>query len=64
MPPATGSPTFAKTIGIVGDSSFHLPAQSSGFGFGLVFIPLSIICFATLSVEFRVDGDSHVAAMY
>jgi len=40
----------------VSESSMVVTSLVQGFGFGLVFTPLSIIAFATLPVEFRVDG--------
>jgi MFS transporter, DHA2 family, multidrug resistance protein len=40
----------------VSTSSIVITSLVQGFGFGLMFTPLSIIAFATLPVEFRVDG--------
>jgi MFS transporter, DHA2 family, multidrug resistance protein len=40
----------------VSESSMITTSIVQGFGFGLVFTPLSIVCFATLPVKFRVDG--------
>jgi len=37
-------------------SSVVITSTIQGFGFGLIFTPLSIIAFATLPIEFRVDG--------
>jgi MFS transporter, DHA2 family, multidrug resistance protein len=37
-------------------SSIVITSLVQGFGFGLMFTPLSIIAFATLPIEFRVDG--------
>jgi DHA2 family multidrug resistance protein len=40
----------------VSTSSIVITSMIQGFGFGLIFTPLSIIAFATLPIEFRVDG--------
>lgn len=40
----------------VSTSSIVITSLIQGFGFGLIFTPLSIIGFATLPIEFRVDG--------
>jgi len=40
----------------VSTSSIVITSLVQGFGFGLMFTPLSIITFATLPIEFRVDG--------
>ena len=40
----------------VSTSSIVTTSLVQGFGFGLIFTPLSIIAFATLPIEFRVDG--------
>ena len=40
----------------VSTSSIVITSLVQGFGFGLIFTPLSIIAFATLPIEFRVDG--------
>jgi DHA2 family multidrug resistance protein len=37
-------------------SSVVITSMIQGFGFGLMFTPLSVIAFATLPLEFRVDG--------
>jgi len=40
----------------VSTSSMITTSLIQGFGFGLIFTPLSVIAFATLPIEFRVDG--------
>ncbi|MPZ38292.1 MAG: DHA2 family efflux MFS transporter permease subunit [Rhizobiales bacterium] len=40
----------------VSTSTIVTTSLIQGFGFGLMFTPLSIIAFATLPIEFRVDG--------